>query len=52
MQEHTIRASSLYSDSGFIDKTLSMYQYVKLNRDANCFLLVESKDCINPASYE
>ena len=29
-----------------------MYLYVKLNRDANCFLLVESKDCINPASYE
>ena len=24
-----------------------MYLYVKLNRDANCFLPVESKDCIN-----
>ena len=26
--------------------------YVKLNRDANCFPPVESKECINSASYE
>ena len=35
-----------------MDKTSSMYLYVKLNRDANSFLPVESKDCINSASYE
>ena len=29
-----------------------MYQYVKLNWDANRFLLAESKDCMNSASYE
>ena len=34
-----------------MDKTSSMYLYVKLNRDANCFLPVESKHCINFASY-
>ena len=27
-----------------MDKASSMYLYVKLNRDANCFLPVESKD--------
>ena len=27
-----------------------MYLYVKLNRDDNCFLPIESKDCINSAS--
>ena len=36
----------------FIEKILSMYLYVKLNRDANCFLPVESKICLNSASYE
>ena len=29
-----------------------MYLYVKLNWDANCFFPVESKDCMNSASYE
>ena len=29
-----------------------MYLYVKLNWDANFFFLVESKDCMNSASYE
>ena len=29
-----------------------MYLYVKMNRDANCFLSDESKDCINSVSYE
>ena len=29
-----------------------MYLYVKLNWDANRFLPVESKDCMNSASYE
>ena len=35
-----------------MDKTSSMYLYVKLNRDANCFLPIESKDYINYASNE
>ena len=35
-----------------MDKTSSMYLYVKLNRDANRFLPAESKDCMNSASYE
>ena len=35
-----------------MDKTSSMYLYVKLNRDANCCLPVESKDCINSPSYK
>ena len=30
----------------------SMYRYVKLNWDANCFFPVESKDRMNSASYE
>ena len=29
-----------------------LYLYVKLNLDANRFLPVESKDCMNSASYE
>ena len=29
-----------------------MYLYVKLNLDANRFLSVESKDCMNSALYE
>ena len=29
-----------------------MYLYVKLNWDANFFFPVESKDCMNSASYE
>ena len=29
-----------------------MYLYVKLNWDANFFFQVESKDCMNSASYE
>ena len=29
-----------------------MYLFVKLNWDANRFLPAESKDCMNPASYE
>ena len=33
-------------------KTSSMYLYMKLNWDANRFLPVESKDCMNSASYE
>ena len=36
----------------FMDKTSSMYLYVKLNRDADCFIPVESKEGINSASYE
>ena len=35
-----------------MDNTSSMYQYVKLNWDANRFLPVESKDSTNSASYE
>ena len=35
-----------------MEKTSSMYLYVKLNWDANRFLPAESKDCMNPASYE
>ena len=35
-----------------MDNTSSMYLYVKLNRDANRFLPVESKDWMNPDSYE
>ena len=35
-----------------MDKTSSMYLYVKLNWDANRFLPAESKDCMNNASYE
>ena len=35
-----------------IDNTSSMYLYVKLNWDANFFFPVESKDCMNSASYE
>ena len=35
-----------------MDNTSSMYLYVKLNWDANRFLPVEGKDCINSASYE
>ena len=30
----------------------SIYRYAKLNWDANCFSLAESKDCMNSASYE
>ena len=33
-----------------MDKTSSMYLYVKLNWDANRFLPAESKDCMNSAS--
>ena len=35
-----------------MDKTSSMYLYVKLNWDANRFLPAESKGCMNSASYE
>ena len=35
-----------------MDYTSSMYLYVKLNWDANRFLPVESKDCMNSSSYE
>ena len=35
-----------------IYNTSSMYLYVKLNWAANRFLPVESKDCMNSASYE
>ena len=35
-----------------MDNMSTMYLYVKLNRDANRFLPVESKDCMNSASYE
>ena len=35
-----------------MDNTSSMYLYVKLNWDANRFLSVDSKDCMNSASYE
>ena len=35
-----------------MDKTSSIYLYVKLNWDANRFLPAESKDCMNSASYE
>ena len=35
-----------------MDKTSSMYLYVKLNWDANRFWPAESKDCMNSASYE
>ena len=35
-----------------MDKTSSMYLYVKLNWDANRFLPAESKDCMNSTSYE
>ena len=35
-----------------MDRTSSMYLYVKLNWDANRFLPAESKDCMNSASYE
>ena len=35
-----------------MDKTSSMYLYVKLNWDANRFLPAESKDGMNSASYE
>ena len=35
-----------------MDKTYSLYLYVKLNWDANRFLPAESKDCMNSASYE
>ena len=42
-----------FSKSGLLmDKTSSMYLYVKLNWDANRFLPAESKDCMNSASYE
>ena len=30
----------------------SMYRYVKLNWDANCFFLADSKDCMESALYE
>ena len=35
-----------------MDKTSSMYLYVKFNLDANRFLPAENKDCMNSASYE
>ena len=35
-----------------MDKTLSMYLYVKLNWDANRFLPAKSKVCMNPAYNE
>ena len=35
-----------------MDNSSSMYLYVKLNWDANRFLPVESKNCMNSASYE
>ena len=35
-----------------MDLASSMYRYVRLNRVANCFFPVESKDCMNSASYE
>ena len=35
-----------------MDKTSSMYLYVKLNWDANRFLPAESNDCMSSASYE
>ena len=35
-----------------MDNTSSKYLYVTLNWDANRFLLVESKACMNSASYE
>ena len=35
-----------------MDKTKSMFLYVKLNWDANRFLPAKSKDCMNSASYE
>ena len=35
-----------------MDKTSSMYLYVKLNWDANRFLPTKSKDGMNSASYE
>ena len=35
-----------------MDNTSSMYLYVKLNWGANRFLPVESKNCMNSASYE
>ena len=35
-----------------MDNTSSMYLYVKLNWDANCFLPAENKDRVNSASYE
>ena len=35
-----------------MDKTSSMYLYVKLNWDANRYLPAESNDCMNSASYE
>ena len=43
----------LFSKSGLLmDKTSSMYLYVKLNWDANRFLPAERKDCMNYASHE
>ena len=35
-----------------MDNMSSMFLYVKLNWDSNRFLPVESKDCMNSASYE
>ena len=35
-----------------MDKSWSMYIYVKLNWDANRFLPAKSKDCMKYASYE
>ena len=39
-------------ESALMDNSSSMYRYVKLNWDANRLLPVESKDCMNSASYE
>ena len=42
-----------FSKTGLLmDNTSSMYLYVKLNLDANRFLLVESKECMNSDLYE
>ena len=35
-----------------MDKASSMYQYAKLNRDANRFCPIESKNCMHSYSYE
>ena len=35
-----------------IDKTSSMYRYVKLNRDVNCFVPVENEKIIKSALNE
>ena len=39
-------------NSQTLGRLLTKHNHVKLNRDSNCFLPVDSKECINSASVE